>query len=435
MTRDSGLIRALGIPAFTLVLINTIVGSGIFGLPAAAAQVLGPAAPIAYVGCALLVGLVALCFAECGSRVPATGGTYMWARTAFGPGIGSSVGYLMAFANLAGSNAAVGALLFATLRRALPHLPGWGPGLIVGLIYVLLALTNIRGVKAGARVSTAAALIKVTPLLILVGVGLFAIKGENLRIVEAPSAGTVASGMVLLFFAFMGTEGPLSTIGEVKDPSRTIPRALGLAVLLTGTLYLLVHVVAEGVLGARLAEATDAPLAEAAAVIFGPAGRTALLWAAILSTTGYFTGDILSGPRMFCALGQDGLLPRWLGKVHPRYHTPHVAIAFYVILGGALALTGTFRQLAIFASAGTLVVYLISVLGLLRLRARDVQGDSAPFRAPGGIVVPLVAALVIVGLLVSLSRREQLATLGLAVIGALPGYLKSRESRVASLES
>lgn len=430
MTRDSELIRALGVPAFTLVLINTIIGSGIFGLPAAAAQVLGPAAPIAYIGCSLLVGLVALCFAECGSRVPATGGTYMWARTAFGPAAGSSVGYLMAFANLAGANAAVGALLVASLRAALPALPGWGPAVIVALIYLTIAFTNIRGVRAGSRVSTAMALIKVTPLLVLVGAGLFALNGENLRIAEAPSPRALGSGMVLLFFAFMGTEGPLSTCGEVRNPSRTIPRALGLAVLLTGTLYLLIQVVAGGVLGPRLAEATDAPLAEAAAVVFGPAGRTFLLWAAILSTTGFFTGDILSAPRMFNALGQDGLLPRWLGKVHPVYHTPHVAIGFYVAFCGLLAVTGTFRQLAIFAAAGTLAVYGITVLGVLRLRARNVQGEGEPFRAPGGALVPIVAALVIAGLLWSLSLREQLATLGLAVVGAIPGLVKGSRVKV-----
>ncbi|HKP30429.1 MAG TPA: APC family permease [Gemmatimonadales bacterium] len=426
MTRDSQLIRALGIPAFTLAIVNTIVGSGIFGLPAAAAQVMGSAAPLAYVGCSILVGLVALCFAECGSRVPHTGGTYAWARTAFGPQVGSSVGYLMAFANLAGSNAAVGALLVASLRAALPSLPLWGPGIIVAIIYITLALTNIRGVKSGARVSMAMALIKVTPLLVLVGAGLFALNRENLRIPQAPSAGTLASGMVLLFFAFMGTEGPLSTIGEVKNPTRTIPRALGLAVLLTGTLYLLVHVVAESALGPRLAEVTDAPLAEAAGVIFGPTGRTFLLWAAILSTTGYFTGDILSAPRMFNALGEDGLLPRWLGKVHPEYHTPHVAIVFYVAFCGVLAVTGTFRQLAIFASAGTLLVYAISVLGLLRLRKLGVQGDSEPFRAPGGVLLPAICTIIIAGLLWSLRWQEQVAAFGLAIVGAIPGYLTTR---------
>ena len=428
MSRDSQLIRALGIPAFTLAIVNTIVGSGIFGLPAAAAQVMGSAAPLAYVGCSLLVGLVALCFAECGSRVPATGGTYVWARTAFGPAVGSSVGYLMAFANLAGANAAVGALLVASLRAALPSLPSWAPAIAVALIYSTLALTNIRGVKTGARISMVMALIKITPLLILVGAGLFALNRDNLRISEAPSAGALASGMVLLFFAFMGTEGPLSTIGEVRDPTRTIPRALGLAVFLTGALYLLVHVVALSALGPRLSQFTDAPLAEAAGVIFGPPGRTFLLWAAILSTTGYFTGDILSAPRMFNALGEDGVLPRWLGKVHPTYRTPHVAIAFYVSFCGLLAVTGTFRQLAIFSAAGTLLVYGISVVALLRLRKMNVQGDTEPFRAPGGTVLPVLTSLVIVALLWSLRWQEQVAAFGLAGVGAIAGYLVSRKS-------
>jgi amino acid transporter len=226
----------------------------------------------------------------------------------------------------------------------------------------------------------------------------------------------------------MGTEGPLSTIGEVKNPTRTIPRALGLAVLLTGTLYLLVHVVAESALGPRLAEVTDAPLAEAAGVIFGPAGRTFLLWAAILSTTGYFTGDILSAPRMFNALGEDGLLPRWLGKVHPEYHTPHVAIAFYVAFCGVLAVTGTFRQLAIFASSGTLLVYAISVLGFVRLRKLRVQGEAEPFRAPGGMLLPILCTIIIAGLLWSLPWHQQAAAFGLAIVGAIPGYLTTRKA-------
>lgn len=428
MTRDTQLIRALGVPALGLTIVNTIVGSGIFGLPAGAAEVLGPAAPLAYVGCSLLVGLVALCFAECGSRVPATGGTYVWARTAFGPAVGSSVGYLMAFANLAAANAAVGALMVASLRAALPHLPGWGPPVVVGLIYLLVGLTNIRGVRAGARVSMVAVLVKILPLLILVGVGLFAIDPANLRIAEAPSTGALASGMVLLFFAFMGTEGPLSTAGEVKDPTRTIPRAIGLAILITGTLYLLIQVVAQGVLGSRLALAAEAPLAEAGAAIFGPGGRTFLLWAAILSTAGYFTADILSGPRMFHALGEDGLLPRWLGRVHPQYHSPYVAVSFYVVFCGALAVTGTFRSLVIFATAGTLVVYLVSVAGLLRLRQKGVQGEAAPFRVPGGPIVPLIAAAMMVTLLASLTRVELLATAGLAIVGAIPGYLSGRKA-------
>ena len=146
-----GLVRGIGTVAFALTIINTIVGSGIFGLPAAAAAIMGPTAVVGYVGCAILVGLVALCFAESGSRLPETGGTYAWARAAFGPGVGASVGYLMAAANFMGSNAAVGALLVASLRLALPQWPV-APVVLVILLYLAIGLTNIRGVAAGARV-------------------------------------------------------------------------------------------------------------------------------------------------------------------------------------------------------------------------------------------------------------------------------------------
>jgi amino acid transporter len=270
--------------------------------------------------------------------------------------------------------------------------------------------------------------VKLVPLLILVTAGLTAIEPANLAWPAPPSLGTLGPGMVLLFFAFMGAEGPLSASGEVKNASRTIPRALALAVLGTGTLYFLVQLVAQGVLGDRLAQSTDAPLAEAAAVVFGPPGRTFLLWAAVLSTAGYITADVLSGPRMLFALGNDGLLPSLLGRVHPTFRTPHVAIVLYVGLCASLALTGTFRQLAVFASAGTLGVYFVSALGVLQLRRRGLTERENPFVVPGGPVIPIVAALMVVGLLSSLTGRELLATAGLAAAGLIVGAVRARAS-------
>lgn len=424
MTAPS-LLRGIGTIAFAFTIINTIVGSGIFGLPAAAAGIMGPAAVLGYVGCSILVGLVALCFAESGSRLPETGGTYAWSRAAFGPAVGSSVGYLMAFANLVGSNAAVGALLLASLRLALPQSPILPVALVI-LLYLVMAVTNIRGVSIGARVSAITVVVKLVPLLILVAAGLTAIKPSNLAWTGAPSIGTLGQGMVLLFFAFMGAEGPLSASGEVRDARRTIPRALALAVLGTGTLYFLVQLVAQGVLGPVLPQATDAPLAEAAAVIFGPPGRTFLLWAAVLSTAGYITADVLSGPRMLFALSRDGLLPSVLGRVHPTFRTPDVAIAVYVVFCASLALSGTFRQLAVFASAGTLGVYLVSALGVLQLRRKGLGEAENPFVVPGGPVVPLLSALIVIGLLSSLTLKELLATLALAVVGFIPGLIRAR---------
>ena len=425
------LARQIGTATLALAIINTIVGSGIFGLPAAAAALMGPAAVMGYLGCSILVGLVALCFAECGSRLPETGGTYAWSRAAFGPAVGASVGYLMAFANCLGSNAAVGALLLASLRLALPQWPGL-PVVLILLWYAFIAITNIRGVAAGARVSAIAVVVKLVPLLILVAVGLTAISSANLAWTAPPSASSLGQAMVLLFFAFMGAEGPLSACGEVRNASRTIPRALALGVLGTGTLYCMVQIVAQGVLGDRLAQATDAPLAEAAGVIFGPVGRTFLLWAAVLSTAGYLTVDILSGPRMLFALARDGLLPQFLSRVHPSFRTPWIAIALYAPLAATLALTGTFRQLAVFAGAGTLTIYLISALGVLRLRRLQVGQRENPFVVPGGPVIPLIAALIIVSLLTTLTTRELLATGGLTAAGIIVGAFRARSVKSAS---
>jgi amino acid transporter len=425
------LARQIGTATLALAIINTIVGSGIYALPAAAAALMGPAAVMGYVGCSILVGFVALCFAECGSRLPETGGTYAWSRAAFGPAVGASVGYLMAFANYMGSNAAVGALLLASLRLALPQWPTI-PVALVLLWNGFIAITNIRGVAAGARVSAIVVVVKLVPLLVLVAVGLTAISSANLTWPAPPSASSLGQVMVLLFFAFMGAEGPLSASGEVRNASRTIPRALVLGVLVTGALYCMVQIVAQGVLGDRLAQATDAPLAEAAGVIFGPAGRTFLLWAAVLSTAGYLTADILSGPRMLFALARDGLLPRFLGRVHPAFRTPWIAIAVYASIVTTLALTGTFRQLAVFAAAGTLAIYLISALGVLRLRRLQVSQRENPFVVPGGPVIPLIAALIIVSQLATLTTLELLTTSGLAAAGVIVGAFRARSVKSAS---
>jgi amino acid transporter len=203
-------------------------------------------------------------------------------------------------------------------------------------------------------------------------------------------------------------------------------------VLGTGTLYFLVQLVAQGVLGDRLAQATDAPLAETAAVVFGPVGRTFLLWATVLSTAGYLTADILSGPRMFFALSNDGLFPSSLGRVHPTFHTPYVAILVYVPLCATLALSGTFRQLAVFAAAGTLTIYLICSLGVLRLRRLGVSQGEDPFVVPGGPVIPVIAALIAVGLLASLTVRELLATGALTALGFLVGAVRARRTQPGS---
>jgi amino acid transporter len=423
------LVRVVGVTGFALTALNVTVGVGIFGLPALIAAGLGPAAPLAYLICGLLIALMALCMAELGSRVPEAGGLYACANSALGPLAGSVVGTLMWFGNGVLSNAAVAVLFAATLGRLMPSLatPAY-QALIITSVYTVLVAINVRGVRLGVEASVTLSVIKLVPLVVLLVAGLPEIDASNLRIHELPAPGQVAQTSVLLFFAFMGAESALGVCGEVRDPERVVPRGLIIAAAATTALYLGLQTVAQGVLGDALREATDAPLADAAQKVFGPVGLGLIAIATALSGAGLLSGDLLASPRALFAMGRDGLLPARLGAVHQRYRSPHLAIITYGVVCWAMALTGTFRTLAILSSGGTLMAYLISCVGLLRLRRRGIGDDRRPFILPGGATIPMIVVAAVIVLLASLQPREMLALVAMVVIGAIPWLCHRRFS-------
>jgi amino acid transporter len=236
-----------------------------------------------------------------------------------------------------------------------------------------------------------------------------------------PPAGSVGQGAVLLLFAFMGIEGGLNTSGEVMNSARTVPRAIAMTLTLVAALYIGLQFVAQGVLGPDLAVA-KAPLVATATAVFGPWGTRFLVAATILSAVGYLAADLLCSPRILYALAESGQLPRKLAVVHSRFGTPAVAIGTYACLCFVAALSGSFRQLVIIGSSGTLVLYLICCLGLLRLRARNIAMAGEPFRVPGGAFVPLAASAIMVWLLTTLEKKELAAAAGLVFVsGAVYG--------------
>lgn len=417
--------RVIGTSPLAATALNCIVGSGIFGLPGLAAAMLGPAAILAYVICAVLIALVGLCFAETGSRVHSGGGLYAYATVAFGPIVGGIAGTLMWAANSVAPNAAVAALLMDTLATLQPALAGGARriGALV-VIYIILATVNIRGTRSGARVSSALAVLKIAPLVVLVFAGVFAVHRANLQWAGLPSATSLGQGAVLLFFAFMGVEGGLNTSGEVLNPARTVPRAILLALTVAAALYIGLQMVTQGVLGATL-PGHSAPLVAMATALFGAWGARVLVFVTVLSVVGYLSADMLGSPRVFHAMAERGQLPRRLAGVHPRLKTPALAIAVYVSMCAILASTGSFRQLALASASGSLVVYLISCLGLLRLRSRQVAMDSAPFVAPGGALVPLGASAIIVWMLSTLSAGELAAAALLVAVSGIGYTLQS----------
>jgi amino acid transporter len=427
---EGALVRAMGVRALAATIYNITIGGGIFLLPAVAAAGLGAAAPVAYVICALAMGLVVLCFAEAGSRVALTGGPYAYVEVAFGPFAGFLTGILLwllgSFATaavasgLAGSMAAFWRPLGAPVPRAL----------LLAVLFAGLAMVNIRGVRQGARLIEVVTVAKLLPLLLFVVVGAWFVHPGNLAWDGVPAARDVGRTAIVLVFAFAGIETALVPSGEVRDPARTVPRALFVAMVAVTLLYIAIQVVAQGVLAGAMAQHQDAPLAAAASRFAGRAGTLVMLAGAAISMFGFLSGMTLASPRALFALGRDGILPGRLAAVHPRFHTPFVAIMVQSAIACVLAVTGSFAALAVLANVSVLVLYLFCCVAVLELRRRDVRAGGIPFRVPGGWLVPAVAIIVLLWLLRSATLRELGIVAGVLVAAALLFVLTAPARRV-----
>ncbi len=410
------LVRAIGTFGLAAGIINITIGGGIFRLPANVAASLGPAAPIAYLVCAVVMGLIVLCIAKAGSRVSLTGGPYAYVGTAFGPFVGFMSGVLLWMLGTF-ATAAVSTVFASSLGLLVPALGGATmERVILVVVFTFWSYINLRGVTLAVRLNSIATVAKLLPLLIVAIGGAFFIDGANLRIAAMPPAADIARTSLLLIFAFAGIECALVPSGEVRDTARTVPRAIALAMVGITALYVMLQVVAQGILGGGLAQATVSPLADAAGASLGGWARSLLLVGATLSMFGYLGGMTLSMPRMLFALGRDGFLPRALAAVHPQHRSPHAAIAVQSLIALSLAVSGTFERLAIFANVSALALYLGCALAAWRLTGKG--------------VVPWLAVGVIVWLLTGLTRDEWLG-FGLCVAAASVVYLIARGRRTA----
>jgi len=397
--QDEKLIRALGIPTLTASIVNATIGAGIFVLPAAVAGGLGPAAPIAFIICALAMVLIVTSFAIAGSRVSLTGGLYAYVEVAFGPYVGFLAGVLLWLTNVL-AVAGVASAIAASIAQVVPFVQGGvGRTLVLLLIFASLAIINIRGVRIGAGTVATMTIAKLLPLLLFIGAGVFFLKPGTLGWSAWPNMESVGQAVLLLIFAFMGVELALVPSGEVKNPARTVPRSIFLALAITTAIYMAIQLVAQGVLGAELANYADAPLAEAASRFLGNAGRTILLVGAVISAFGYVSGDVLGSPRTLYAFARNGILPAKMGAVHPRFRTPHVAIAVHAVIGFLLSLSSTFRYLAVLANIAALLLYLLCCSAAFELIRRNVRTDGKPFSIPGEKVIPIVAIAVVLWIL------------------------------------
>lgn len=422
---EASLVRALGIWGLAAGIINVTVGGGIYRLPAGAAAALGPRAAVAYVVCAVAMGLVVLCFAEAGSRVSLTGGLYAYVEVAFGPFVGFVTGVLL-WAGMSAALAAVASFLADAVVAIAPGLATWR-GALLGVLLGSLGALNLAGVRVANRVNEVMTVAKLLPLALLIVGGVAAVRVTNLAWHGTPSPGPVARASAFLIFAFLGVESALVPSGEVRDPARTVPRAIFIAMLAVTLLYLAVQLVVQGILGTTL-PGQQTPLAEAAGVALGGWGRDVILVGSVVSMFGYVSGMTLAAPRVLFAFARDGFFPSALAAVHPRFHTPWIAILAQTLIVIVLAITGTFERLALTANGSVLLVYAACCVAVLELRRRDVCQGGRPFSAPALRFVPLIALAVLVWLLTSLKPKEWLG-LSIVILVAVTFYFLNSAGR------
>jgi len=402
---SEGLKRIIGTRALILGTINLTIGAGIFALPADVARYLGTASWMAYVICVTLLMLMLLCFVSLGTKFTSTGGAYVYVEKAFGPYPGFLINSLYWFGYAVMADAAVTNLLVDSLSIFFPILKTVaGRVALMAAVFSFIGWVNVRGVKQGVRLVEINTIAKILPLVALIVAGCFMINFDNYSWNGFPPVHQLGSVSLLLFFAFGGgAETALNASGEIRNPVRTIPIGLLVGAFLVFVIYLSIHLVAQGVLGPDLAVYKEAPLAKVAERALGSFGVSMLIAGAAISCFGLVSGDILASSRLLFAGARDGVLPKFLAKIHPKYATPYWSVILYTVIAFILSVSGGFRELATMASTALLIIYLGIIFATIKLR--NVNRETS-FNIPGGLTVPIVA-LVATGWFLSNLKQEE----------------------------
>lgn len=402
---DEGLKKVIGVRSLAANAVNLTVGSGIFVLPAVVALYLGPSSFLAYILCALLMGMVLLCFMEIGSKIPVTGGVYAYIEQAFGPFFGFLGSTLFWLGYCIMADAAVANVLADSLATFFPAFNEPAVRIIfLAIIFGGIAWLNVRGIQQGNTLVEIITLAKLLPLLILIVVGIFFVDTQNYQVHQWPSIQRVGEVSLILFFSFIGVEASLSAGGEIKNPRKTIPRGILLGMFTIFIFYISIQFVAQGVLGDQLPLHKEAPLAVVGETVLGNAGKLLIVIGAAISGFGLISGDIMITSRVPYAAARDGLLPKFLSVIHPRFATPYISIICYAGVGFILSISGGFRQLAVLASSSMLMIYLGVILATIKLK--KMKAEEGSFVIPGGITIPIMALLITAWFLSNLTVSE-----------------------------
>ncbi len=407
---EEGLKRVVGVTGLAMTVVNNTIGVGIYALPALIGIQLGAAGVIGFILCGLMFAAIILCYVEVGSRVKTSGGSYAYVESAFGPFAGFIVNWLFFFGWGSLSSAAVMNIVVDSLAVLFPVFAN--PAIRMLLLFVMISLmilVNVRDAKLSVRMVGIITILKLIPLLAIIIFGIAHIEVSHLKWEHLPSVNAFGETALILFFAFAGFETSLNVSGEIKNPKRTIPRGILLGGILVFLIYILIQTVTVGILGYQIGEFKDAPLAAVAERIVGVTGAGMLLFAAAFSGFGLVMGDVLASSRLLFAGAKDGLFPKFLGKIHPKYETPYWAVIIYALLIFIFSISGGFKQLAVLASGSLLLIYLAVILALLKFRMQKEKEAEKTFKIPGGIIIPCIAIAAIIYVLTNLTKPEAIS--------------------------
>ncbi len=411
--------RELGRWDLTAIGINQVIGAAIFAQPSLYAASVGAWSPWLVAGVGLASMLIALSFAEVGSRFEGTGGPYLYARTAFGRFAAFEVGWMMWFTRAASWAAVINALATALGFYAPSLTAGWPRAALITSITVVITLINVMGIRQSSAVLNLLTIGKLTPLALFILVGLFFVDGSRLVPSGTPTLGELSRTALLLIFAFGGYEVISVPAGEAKDPRREVPFAFIMTIVIVTILMTLVQVVALSTLPNLAASKT--PLADASVLFIGGAGAALMTLGAVFSMTGNNMGQALSGSRNLFALAEQGDLPRPFGWVHPRFRTPVTAIVVTSAVSLTLALSGHYAALALASAVSRLLVYVATCASTLFLRSPRFQHVVKPatFVVPFGPVIPALAIVVALFILFNAQRAQLVAGAWALAAGAV----------------
>lgn len=390
------LVRGLGRWDLAAIAVNTVIGTGIFILPARVFGLVGSYSLFAFLACALIVGLIVVCFAEVSSRFESTGGMYLYAKEAFGTVVGFEVGWLYWVVRVASFAANCNAMLIYIGFFFPGATEGAARIAIICLTVGAMTMVNVLGIRESAWASNIFTVGKIVPLLLFAAVGLFFVSPQNFTFGELSGYGKFSEAVLLLIYAYVGFEAAVIPAGETKDPTRNLPFALFVTIGFCTVLFITIQIVAIGTLP-ELAD-SQRPLADAAGKFMGVFGGAFISLGAIISVLGNLNGGFLSASRLPFAMAEENSLPQAFAKTHSRFRTPYIAILATALVTLIITIQSSFYSAVTIATTTRLLIYAATCLALPVFRRRN-NVPAARFTAPFGVAAAVLSIVLIVWLL------------------------------------